>query len=879
MPEFKRGLGRWLPREAEHDLFHPSREDLRAAGANGVRLRIAIVLLWLDCWRVWLIARRVHPPALERQRGHQRQHLRREFFAMFMQDVRRALRLFRMEPGFTAAAVLTLALGIGVNTALFAVVEAVLLRPLPLSGADDLVILKHRDVTTGITKEFLGVGDFIDIKQRQRTMQSLGAYGTMQGTLFEGDEPLRIAGLGATPELFDALRVQPEIGRLISADDVRPGAPPVMMISYELWQTRFGSDPNIVGRGTQVNSVRRAVAGVLPRGFHFPPGAATDIAVPLPLPQTAPAQRKSGWTFALGRVRDGQSIDAVVSELDTLSTEFAQQYPDQNRGSQYYAEPLRDALVGDTKRPLLLLLAAVGFVLLIACANVGNLLLARSLGRRQEMAVRSALGASWTRLAAQQLTEALVLALTGGLIGVAIAWQAAPVLAALVPESTQVPALREVGLNMPVVAFSLIASLLAAVMFSAVSSLTLANTEQRAVLAATRGSSMSGGARRAASWLVAGEIALAGILLVGAGLTLRSFANLIAVDPGFRTSQVLTLQITLPASRYQTPAAQAEFYTRAFTALEGLAEIEHAGAAAVTPLTGNNWTAGFDRADRPVPAGERPPEVGWQAATRGYFEALEIPLRAGRLFDDRDRIATIAPVIISEEVARRFFPGEDPIGHRLRGGENGLEIVGVVGDIRRASLTDRPRADMYFPFAGTSGTLFLKASGDPLASLPAVRTALRGIDPQVSVFAARTLDDIASSSIAIARLAMRLLAGFAVVALLLAAIGIYGVMAYSVRRRTREIGTRVALGADRGAIIRLVMREGGVITAAGVIIGLAAGLLAARSLSAVLYGVPPSDPLSLIAAAVVLSTTGMAACYIPARRAARVDAARTLIIE
>ncbi len=876
MPEFRRGLGRWLPREAERDLFHPSLEDLRAAGATGVRFHLAALALWVDCWRLWLNpfdSRNRAPRALPLTQGGPSA---RDYFAMFRQDIRRAFRIFRLEPGFTAAAVLTLALGIGANTALFAVVEAVLLRPLPVSGADELVILKHRDVATGITKEFIGIGDFIDLKERQQTLEPLAAYGGLQGTLFEGDEPTRVGGLGASPELFEALRVQPAMGRLFNADDLRNGAPPVIMISYELWQTRFGSDPNIIGRGIQFNATRRPVVGVLPKGFHFPPSSPTEVALPMTLPPSAPSQRKGGWTFALGRMRAGQSIDSVVSELDTLSTEFAQKFPEQNRGTQYFAEPLRDALVGDTKRPLLLLLAAVGFVLLIACANVGNLLLARSLGRRQEMAVRTALGAAWTRLAAQVLTEALVLSLTGGVIGIAIAWQAAPVLAALVPETTQVPALREVGLNVPVVAFSVLVSIVAALLFSAVACISLANSEQRAVLASTRGTSMSVGARRAASWLVAGEIALAGILLVGAGLTLRSFANLLAVDPGFRISNVLTLQVNMPAARYPTPAAQSELWAQVFRSLEDLAEVEHAGAAAVTPLTGNNWTAGFDRDDRPVAAGERPPEVGWQAATGGYFSALDIPLRAGRLFDERDRTAKVAPVIISEEIARQFFPGEDPIGHRLRGGENGLEIVGVVGDIRRAALTDRPRADMYFPYAGPGATLFIQTTGDPLAALPAVRTALRTIEPAVVVHGARTLDDIAAASIAITRLAMRLLAGFAIVALLLAAIGIYSVMAYSVRRRTREIGTRVALGADRGDIIRLIMREGGVITGAGVLIGLASGLMAARSLSAVLYGVPTADPVSLVGAAVGLTLTGLAACYVPARRASRIDPARTL---
>jgi len=868
MPEFRRGLGRFLPREAERDLFHPSLEDLRAEGKRGVRLGFSSITLWVDCWRVWLINSR-----------HKSIHLSvsRNVFSMFMQDARRAFRLFRLEPGFTAAAVLTLALGIGANTALFAVVEAVLLRPLPVNNAGEIVILRHRDTNTGLTKEFLATGDLIDLKARVQTLQNLTEYGNVQATLFEGNEPTRLVGLSATPALFDTLQVKPALGRLIAADDARSGAPPVVMISYDLWQTRFGSDPNIIGRGIQMVQTRRQVIGVLPPGFHFPPNAATDIAVPTSLPEVPPANRKNGWSPAMARLTPGQSIESARAELDALSREFAERYPDQNRGTHYYAESLRDALVGDTKRPLLLLLGAVGFVLLIACVNVGNLLLARSLGRHQEMAVRTALGASWTRLASQIFAEAIVLSLAGGLIGVAIAWQAAPVLAALVPETTQVPALRDVGLNVPVVTFSLAASVVAAILFSALSCLSLANSEQRSALAAARGTSMSVGARRAASWLVAGEIALAGILLVGAGLTLRSFANLIAVDPGFRIDNVLTLQISLPAARYRTPDTVVDFYSRAMRAIEDLPEVNHAGTAEVVPLTGNNWTVALDRADRPAPAGERAPDVGWQTASAGYFRALEIPLKAGRLFEDRDRLEKIVPVIISEATADRYFAGEDPIGVRLNSGPNGAVIVGVVGNIRRATLTDQPRADLYFP--GPANTIFIQTTGDPVSALPAVRTALRNLEPAVVVHGSRTMSDFASASMAIASLAMRLLAGFAIVALLLAAIGIYGVMAYSVRRRTREIGTRVALGANRGDIIRLVMREGGVIAGAGVLIGLAAGLVAAQSLSAVLYGVPPADPVSLAIAAIVLGMTAMAACYVPARRAARIDPARTLTTE
>ena len=881
MPEFRRGWGRWLPRQAERELFHPSLEDLRAEHVKGVRLQIATVALWLECWRVWAFTR--HPP--KGKQHHVAPALRRgitdtEYSAMLSQDLRRALRLFRLEPGFAAAAVLTLALGIGANTALFAIVEAVLLRPLPVDGAADLVIVRHRDLNTGLTKDHLAIGDVLDLRARVRTLEVFAPYGSYQGTLFGDDEPMRVEGLGATPELLSALRVDTAMGRLISADDARQGAPPVVMISHELWQTRYGSDPGIIGRGIQLGSTRRQVVGVIERGFHFPPSSPTHVIVPFALPATPPAQRKAGWILGLGRLSSGATIDAVRAELTTLSSDFERAYPDQNRGTQYFPESLRDALVGDTKRPLLMLLTAVSFVLLIACVNVGNLLLARSLARRQEMAIRTALGAGWSRLASQLMIEALLLAIAGGIVGVAIAWRAVPVLASMVPETTRIPALVDAGINVSVLLFSVGVVIVAALLFGGLACLSIAGHDQRSALAAARGSSSNAGTRRAASLLVAGEIALAAVLLMGAGLTLRSFANLVAVDPGFKTDRVLIVSMALPAGRYPNPAARADLYARAFTTLDALPEVEASGVGVVMPLTGNNWTAPFERVDRPVPAGERPPDVGWQAATGGYFRALRIPLIAGRVFEDRDAAAPVPPVIISAGIARQYFADDSPIGRRLRGDGGEVEIVGVVGDIRRAALSDGPRADMYFPFArfaDSSATLFIHTTADPLQALPAVRSALRGLEPNVLVYGTRTMDDVASASAAVARLAMRLLAGFGVVALVLAAVGIYGVMAYNVRRRARELGTRVALGASRGDIIRMVMREGGVITLAGVLAGLAAGLLGARSLSALLYGVPSSDPLSVTVAAILLSATAMAACYVPARRAARVDPARTLV--
>ena len=380
----------------------------------------------------------------------------------------------------------------------------------------------------------------------------------------------------------------------------------MVLIGYDLWQTRFGSDPNIVSRSIQVGNTRRLVVGVAPQGFHFPPQSPTQLIVPATVPTAAPAERKAGWIFGVGRLRPGQTTASALSEFATLSAQFEQEFPEQNRGSEYYVEPLRDALVGDTKRPLLLLLGAVGFVLLIACANVGNLLLARALGRQQEMAVRAALGAGWQRLAAQIVTEALVLALAGGVVGVIVAWRAAPALASLVPESTRIPGLDAVGLNAWVLAFSFGASIAAALLFSAVSCLSLARDDQREALTATRRTTMGAGARRAASGLVVAEIALAAVLLVGAGLTLRSFANLLAVDPGLSDDERADAQRQLAGGPLSESPSRGRISLPApSSTLEALPEIEDAGAAVVTPLTGNNWTVGFERPEHPVARGER----------------------------------------------------------------------------------------------------------------------------------------------------------------------------------------------------------------------------------------------------------------------------------
>ena len=799
---------------------------------------------------------------------------------MWTQDLRQALRLFRREPALAAAAILTLTLGIGANTALFAVVEAVLLRPLPFDQADRLVVLRHRDVRTGLAKPDIAMGDFVDLRARQRTMESLAGFSGFQSTFFSEGEPLQVEGAVATADALQMLRVRAALGRLLEDADAREGAAPVVVVSHAFWQTQLGSDPQVLARSIQLGTIRAGVVGVLPRGFRFPGMTSTDVIAPQRLPAAAPSQRKAGWIYGIGRLRPGQTLERAQAELAAISSQFESEFPQQNQGSRYEALTLRDSLVGDTRRPLLLLLGAVGFVLLIACANVGNLLLARALGRRHEMDLRLALGASRYRLVMQVLTEGCALALAGGAAGVATAGLAAPLLAASIPNGGSVPGLEQIGINARVIVFAIGAAVLSALLFSAVACVGLFRAN-RASVAGERRRTMTPAARLAASGLVAAEIALAVVLLAGAGLTLRSFANLLAVDPGFTPAGVLTVQFALPAGRYGNDDARRAFYARAFDDLEALRDVEAVGAAMVTPLTGNNWTAPLQRVDRPVPAGQRPPDVGWQLASQGYFRALRIPLRTGRLFDTRD--VTGAPVvIISEAVAARYFAGEEPIGRRINLGDVTAEIVGVVGDIRRASLTDEPRADLYFPFErvmSPSTTLFIRVHGDPTAALPAVRAAVRRLEPNAVLYETRTLSQIAEESAAATRLATRLLVCFALIALLLAAIGLYATMTYRVRLRTRELGTRLALGASPRDITGLVLRQAGAIMAVGFVVGTAAAMVFARALSSMLFGVPPWDPATLASAVGVLAAATLAASYLPARRAARVDPVTALAVE
>lgn len=798
---------------------------------------------------------------------------------MLFYDLRLAVRRLVREPGFTFAAVLTLALGLGANVAVFTVVEAVLLRPLPYPGADRLVTLNHRDVRTGLTKEYLGLGDYIDIVEQQKSFSAIGAYGTGQGTVYEAGDPYRVSALLATSGALEALKVQPFLGRSLDPADSRSGAQPVMLLSYDLWQTRYRGDSGVVGRTIRVDQEDRTIVGVALPAFRFPPNYSTDIIASLTIPAQTPAQRANGWIMAIGRLAPGRTAPAATAELLALSNQFRQAYPATNQAASYFALPLHDALVGSTKSALVLLLAAVTTVLLIACVNVANLLLARSLARKREMAVRIALGAGRRRLMTQLLTESLVLALAAGGVGLVIARFGAPALVALVPRSVDVPGLSSIGLNGPVLVFGFGVTLLTALAFGGLSAVALRLETAAADLVGAGRTSMSRMARRAMAGLVVAEIAFAVVLLIGAGLILRSFASLLAVDPGFRSDHVMTMEIALPSDRYVTPPSRDAFYRNAFAALAARPEVKEVGAGVVMPLTGNNWTVPFQRADQPLEPGEQAPDVGWQNASGGFFRALGIPLRRGRLFDERDGAGAPPVVIVSDALEKKYFGPESAVGRQIRLGKATLEIVGVVGSIRRAALSDEPRADMYFPFEhgpGTQITLFIRTTGDPAPSLPTLQQTLREQEPNITFGDTRTMSQVAAESVRVTQLLLWLLGVFAVTALTLAAVGIYAVMAYVVRQQTREIGTRIALGALSSDILRLVLGQGAWIAGIGTGLGLAIGVAAARALRATLYGVSTADPMILTIAGCVLVGTTMLACYLPARRAASVDPASTL---
>ena len=799
------------------------------------------------------------------------------------QDIVYAIRGLWRRPAFALAAVVTLALGIGANAAIFSVVNAVLLQPLPYPDAERLMMVWTYNPRQGFDKDVGTYPNFEDWRRESRSFERLAAYTTTSYTLTGSGDPLHIRGAVVTPGFFEALGVSPLRGRAIGSNDAAAGGHRVAVLSHGLWMRRFGGDPGVVGRTVPLSGVSHDVIGIMPEEFAHPEEA--ELWTPLaPTERFAElmASRGSFWLTVIGRLRSDVARAAAQAEMDAIAARLERGYP-ANAGLGVRLVPLHEEIVGDVRRPLLVLLGAVGFVLLIACANVANLLLTRAAARQRELAVRAALGAGRARIARQLLTESVVLALVGGAAGLLLAAWAVDLLHALAP--AHVPRLSLVRVDAAVLAYAMAASVITGIFFG-LAPVSQSSSTADALKDGARGGTDSPRGRRLRSALAIGEIAVALVLVVGAGLLVRSFIALTRVDLGFETRGLLALRLQLPRAAYPKPEQVAAFYERLTERIRALPGVESAAAASSILLPSLPQSAGVIVENRPpdTSAGARVP-VPYDAITPDFFDTLRIPVLKGRRFTAGDAAGGLPVVIVNEAFERRYFPDGDPLGRRVAFGSAPAPdtawytIVGVVRDTRRAGVDRAPWAEMYFPQAQAQDPamfVVLRTSGDPVALAAAARAAVWSLDRTQAVSSVRTLRDMVDRTQANRRFTTLLLLVFACVALALAAVGVYGVIAYSTAQRTQEIGIRMALGAGRSDVLRLVLGEGVRIGVFGLAIGIAGAAFASRLLTGLLFGVPRWDPLTFVAVPLLLLAIAAIASWIPARRAVRLDPVRAM---
>ena len=801
---------------------------------------------------------------------------RTDFLSELRQDIAHSWRTLRRAPGFTAVAMITLALGIGANTAIFSVVNALLLRDLPYRNADEVVRLWGSYENTARDRSQMSPADFLDLRARQRSFASLGAFGFGGGTYVGTGDAVRLAGLRVDANVFNVLGVPAAIGRTFVVGEDSAGAPPTVVLSHAVWRRVFGSDSSIVGKTINLSGRVRTVIGVLPPSFFFPTVAEAEIYTPLdltPILRDVNRARKFHFLGAVGRLRPGVTVPQGSAELVAIARQLQREYPASNEGISVYVLGLRDAVVGDARPVLMVLLGASLVVLLIACANVAGMLLSRGVSRRQELAIRAALGAGRARLMRQMLTESVVLAGVGGLVGLGLAVLGTRALVASAGD--MLPAASQIGVDGMVLVTALLITVLCGMVFGLVPALVSSRDMHTALKDASRGSSGGVARYRLRAVLVTGQLALAVVLLVGAGLLVRSLTRLQQNDLGYTLDSVLTFDLNLAGDRYSTAAGQDRFFDELFTRIGALPGVVAVGGSGNIPLRGGA-SASFAIDGRPH-TGDKLPEVGYQPVSDDWFRAMSIPLQRGRRFSPADHNDAPGVVILNESARRQFWPTGDPIGARIRLGPDPstpwATVVGVVGDVR-TGVTDDPRPTAYVSarqdhWGGLA--IVVRTAGDPMTLLPAVRREVRAIDASVPVSDARTMRDVQAMQLTDRRLPMQLMAAFALLALALAAVGVYGVMAYSVAARTREIGVRVALGARPGNVFGMVLRQGLGAAAAGLTLGFIGAAALGRLLTALLYGISPTDTATFAGVAAVLVAVVLAACLIPARRAIRID--------
>ena len=794
-------------------------------------------------------------------------------FTSLLHDLRYALRTMARNRGFTAVSVLALALGIGANSAVFTVVNSVLLEPLRFRNPEQLIVVRERNLKAGFPQFSLSPGNYLDYRDHNHTFSGMAAFGGTGLNMSGGAEPERLRGARVTNEFFSVLGRTPFLGRTFTALEAQLGSHHVAILSYGLWQRHFAGATNVLGQTLKLNDELYTVVGVMPADFQFP--ARVEIWTPLAMNLQNWQQRGGHYLGGIGRLKAGSSMAAAQADLNTIAARAEKQFPESNSGWDTTLQSLQEAVVGRIRPAMLTLTAAVGFVLLIACVNLANLLLSRSAARRREIGIRSSMGAGRGRLIRQFLTESVLLSAIGAAAGLALAWIGTRLLVNLSPNI--LPRATEIALNGRALAFTAGVAVLTGILFGLAPAIHMAKTDLMAALReGARGNAIGFRRNRLRSVLVMGEVALALVLLSGAGLLMRSFYRLQSIEPGFDPHGMLTFRTNLPAAKYKGDEPQAAFYRRALERIRALPGVEAAGAAQIFPLAGDDYILSFEQIGKPpVPVGNEP-SAAYYSATPGYFASLRIPVKSGRDFSEHDDASSPPVAIISESMARQFYAGENPLGQRIRmgNGSKPAEIVGIVGDVRDQQLDEKGRPAVYEPAAQVPfGAMYfgVRTAGDPASLISAVRAVIREQDAELPLDAVGTVDSLVATSLSQRRFAMLLMAIFAGLALVLAMVGIYGVISYSVTQATQEIGIRMALGARRSDVLRIVFGYAGVLMAAGLALGVVAALAAGRLLAAQLFEVKPTDPATYAAVASVLLATGLLACTIPALRAMRVD--------
>jgi len=823
-------------------------------------------------------------------------YLRTEGWTMdaMWRELKAAVKGHLRKPFFTALAGVTLAIGIGANTAIFSVVDSVLINPLPFPDASRLVSYNHEAPGLGVKVPVIPHSQamYLHYLENARAIQSFAVFGDDAVNLITDGEPRQLSASQVTQEYFRVLGVQPFLGRAFVEGEDRPGAEPVAILGYPLWEETFGEDPSVVGSVVEMDGVRRRVVGVMPQGFQF---SDEDLWIPLEIDTGAPDTGSLQY-IGIARLADGATIETANAEMEDLLLRFAEANPDElgpeimeQTGMAADVKPLKDVFVQDARQALWVLLGTVGFVLLIACANVANLFLVRAESRQREQALRAALGARRGDVLRQYLTESVTLALGGGLLGLGLAVFGVRGLLALAP--TSLPGILKIGIDGSVLAFTALISVAAGLAFGVFPVFAYGRRDiSNALKEGGRSSTTGRETHRARSTLAVVQIALALMLLVGSGLMLRSFVALRNVDPGFEPAGLMTFRFALPAAEYDDPARILAFHRELSDRLAAVPGVQRVGMISGLPLTESKTAGPMEPVEKPFPEGELGPIVERRSITPGYLEAMQIPILQGRALTWEDQADQFRGIVISENLARAFWPDESAVGRRIRGQGNEFswEVVGVAGDVRFDDVEDEPLTVAYFPvLRGTpeepggslSMDVVVRVPGDPLGSIPQAREALRAVDPRLPMINPRTVEAVVKESMASTSFTVLLLGIAAGIALLLGTVGIYGVISFIVSRRTQEIGVRMALGAPAQTVLRSVVGQGLVLTALGLAVGLAGAWALSRALASLLYGVSATDPLTFGGTALLLGLVALAATWVPARRASRVDPVEALRAE